>query len=35
MACLAVLVASSNGTGLMHESFNADDVGDFTRCVVR
>ena len=30
-ACLALLVSSSAGTGLLHESFNVNDVADFTR----
>mmetsp|Transcript_27982 Transcript_27982/g.54403 ORF Transcript_27982/g.54403 Transcript_27982/m.54403 type:complete len:438 (+) Transcript_27982:1-1314(+) len=29
--CLELLKATSAGTGLMHESFNKDDVGSFTR----
>ncbi len=29
--CLRLLVASAAGTGLLHESFNANDVKDFTR----
>ena len=30
-ACMNQLVASTAGTGLMHESFNKDSVGSFTR----
>lgn len=30
-ACLETLVASTAGTGLMHESFDANDAADFTR----
>lgn len=29
--CLRTLIASSAGTGLLHESFNAEDVNDYTR----
>jgi len=29
--CLSMLVASSAGTGLMHESFNVNDADDYTR----
>jgi meiotically up-regulated gene 157 (Mug157) protein len=29
--CLAALKRSSNGSGFMHESFDADDAGHFTR----
>ena len=31
LGCLRTLIASSAGTGLLHESFNADDVYDYTR----
>ena len=31
LECLRTLIASSAGTGLLHESFNADDVNDYTR----
>ena len=30
-ACLATLLGSSAGTGLLHESFNVNDALDFTR----
>jgi meiotically up-regulated gene 157 (Mug157) protein len=30
-ACLALLVKSSAGTGLMHESFNVENVNIYTR----
>lgn len=30
-SCLALLVKSSAGTGLLHESFNVNNVNDFTR----
>jgi len=30
-ACLSMLVASSAGTGLMHESFNVNNADDYTR----
>lgn len=30
-ACLQALIDSSAGTGLLHESFNAENYGDFTR----
>lgn len=30
-ACLDLLVKSSAGTGLLHESFNVNDVSDYTR----
>ena len=29
--CLELLVKSSAGTGFLHESFNVDDVKDYTR----
>jgi hypothetical protein len=31
LACLSLLSASSAGTGFLHESFNVNDVDDFTR----
>lgn len=31
LACLSLLSASSAGTGFLHESFNVNDVNDFTR----
>lgn len=31
LECLRTLIASSAGTGLLHESFNADNVYDYTR----
>ena len=31
LKCLRLLLDSTAGTGLLHESFNADDVNDFTR----
>lgn len=33
-SCLALLVKSSAGTGLLHESFNVNNVNDFTRFVL-
>jgi meiotically up-regulated gene 157 (Mug157) protein len=30
-ACLATLKAAAAGTGLMHESFNKDNAGSYTR----
>jgi meiotically up-regulated gene 157 (Mug157) protein len=32
-ACLELLKRSSAGTGLMHESFNVENVNDYTRLV--
>jgi meiotically up-regulated gene 157 (Mug157) protein len=29
--CLRTLIASSAGTGLLHEAFNVDDIEDYTR----
>jgi meiotically up-regulated gene 157 (Mug157) protein len=31
LSCLRVLIKSSAGTGLLHESFNADNASDYTR----
>ena len=31
MSCLNMITSSHAGTYLMHESFNKDDAGDFTR----
>ena len=33
LECLNMLIASSAGTGLMHESFNVNNVNDYTRYV--
>ena len=32
--CLELLVRTSAGTGFMHESFNVDNVNNYTRCCV-
>ena len=31
LSCLRLLIKSSAGTGLLHESFNADNASDYTR----